>query len=139
MKKVFIIIVTIFLVSSCNNNGVEKPKNLIDEDKMEDIIYDLAVLDGIRTQSYSNQFDVPTANELLKSKYKVDSLTFAQNTQYYASDIDNFKHLYDRVKNRLTEENNIIKAKDSMQKALVPQVQKDEPRQTKIEEPGIVK
>ena len=139
MKNLFLLILAVFLVVSCNNNGIEKPKNLIDEDKMEDIIYDLAILDGIKTQSYAYQFDVPTAKELLKSKYKVDSLTFAQNTQYYAADIDNFKHLYDRVKNRLEEQNNKLKVKDSIQKASVKQVQIDEPRKTKIEEPGIVK
>lgn len=105
MKKSILFFLTSISILSCNQNPVNKPNNFIEESKMEEIIYDLAVLEGARSQMSSNGYALPSAKDFLKKKYKVDSLTYVQNTQYYAADIDNFKHLYDRVKNRLEEEN----------------------------------
>ena len=42
---------------------------------------------------------------IIKRKYKIDSLSFAKSTQYYASDINEYKKMYDNVKDRLTKEN----------------------------------
>jgi hypothetical protein len=139
MKNIFVIILSFLLIISCNTTTVEKPKNFIDEDKMEDIMYDLALLEGIKTQSFSNLYKVPTTTQFLKTKYKIDSLTFVQNNKYYASDINNYKHLFDRVKKRLEAESKIIVAKDSIENIKAKQIQTGEPIQNKIEEPGIVK
>ena len=77
---------------------------------MEEIIYDLAILEAARTQNSSVQnFIKPT--EFIKNKYKVDSLTFAKSTQYYASDINEYKKMYDEVKERLTNDNDKLSGK----------------------------
>ena len=55
-------------------------------------------------QNYSVQKYL-TPIEFVKIKYKVDSLTFAQSIQYYASDIKEYKKMYDAVKVRLAKEN----------------------------------
>jgi hypothetical protein len=105
MKKiVFILFIISFVILSCKNEIVEKPKNLIDKDKMKEIIYDLAILEAARNQGSVTQ-NYPKASVFLKEKYKVDSLTFAQNTQYYASDIKEYKKMYEEVKERLDKEN----------------------------------
>ena len=106
MKKLFFPFLTIFiLITSCNETAVKAPDNLIDENKMVDIIYDLSLLDAIKTQGIANQQSYPTTTEFLKKKYNIDSITFANNSKYYASDIKNYKKMYDRVKDRLNEEN----------------------------------
>jgi len=106
MKKLFFPFLAIFiLITSCNDAVVKKPENLIAEDKMVDIIYDLSLLDAIKAQGTTTQKSYPTASEFLKKKYNVDSITFANNSKYYASDIKNYKKMYDRVKDRLNEEN----------------------------------
>ena len=70
---------------------------------MIDIIYDLAILEGVKSQT-AGTLKYPKAIEFIKNKYKVDSLTFAQSTQYYASDIKDYKKMYDEVKKRLDAE-----------------------------------
>jgi hypothetical protein len=108
MKKiVFILFIISFVILSCKNEIVEKPKNLIDKDKMKEIIYDLAILEAARNQGSATQ-NYPKASVFLNEKYKVDSLTFAQNTQYYASDIKEYKKMYEEVKERLDKENKTL-------------------------------
>jgi hypothetical protein len=123
MKKFVLLFTVLFFgATSCKEEIVPKPKNLIEKDKMVNIIYDLAILEAARTQNSSVQnYLKPT--EFIKNKYKIDSLTFAKSTQYYASDIKEYKKMYDEVKERLTAENakltgkKIVKAVD-----LVPEV-----------------
>lgn len=109
MKK-FILLFTIlaFVTTSCKDAIIAKPKNLISKDKMEDIIYDLAILEAARTQNSSVQnYIKPT--EFIKNKYKIDSITFAKSTQYYASDIKEYQKMYEVVKERLVTENSKLK------------------------------
>ena len=109
-KNILPFIVLIFAFVSCKDEIIPKPKNLIPRDKMEEIIYDLAILEAARTQNSSVQnFIKPT--EFIKNKYKVDSLTFAKSTQYYASDINEYKKMYDEVKERLTNDNDKLSGK----------------------------
>lgn len=111
MKKFFLITIGISLLTiSCNDNGIKKPKKLLDEDQMVSIIYDLSLLDGIKNQNIYGQ-NTPTSVEFLKKKYKIDSLTFAQNSQYYAADLKKYKRIYERVKIRLEREEEKINGK----------------------------
>lgn len=103
-KALFVLFVVSFVTLSCNEEIVEKPKNLIEKDKMKEIIYDLAILESARNQT-STTHKYPKASVFLKEKYKVDSLTFAKSTQYYASDIKEYKKMYEEVKERLDKEN----------------------------------
>ncbi|MES2747565.1 MAG: DUF4296 domain-containing protein [Bacteroidota bacterium] len=109
MKKLLFPFLVLFLVmASCKESPVKAPKNLIDENQMVDIIYDLSLLDAMKSQGYGAQQNYPSAAEFLKKKYKIDSLTFAENSKYYAADIPNYKKMYDKVKERLSEESTII-------------------------------
>lgn len=102
MKNRILLFIGITLIS-CNNSGIERPKNLIDEDQMVDIIYDISLLDAMKNQNMGAPITYPTTTELLKSKYKVDSLTFAKSSQYYAADYKKYKQMYEEVKLRLEE------------------------------------
>jgi hypothetical protein len=105
MKKISLLIFAlIFVATSCKEESFPKPNNLIPRDKMENIIYDLAILEAVKLRNSAVQ-NYPTPNEYIKLKYKIDSLTFAKSTQYYASDIKEYKKMYDEVKDRLTKEN----------------------------------
>jgi len=105
MKKLFVIFV-LFLVTlfSCKNEVIDKPDNLIDEDVLVNIIYDLAILEAAKTQYTGIQYQYPKPTEYVKKKYKIDSVTFAKSTQYYASDVKNYKKIYERVKEKIDEE-----------------------------------
>lgn len=103
MKKNILIFTVFVMLFSCQNNIVEKPKTLIEKDKMKEIIYDLAVLEAMKSQNPSGNA-YPTATELLKNKYKIDSITFAQNTKYYASNAKEYKKMYQEVNDKFTQE-----------------------------------
>jgi hypothetical protein len=105
MKKISLLIFAlIFVATSCKEKSFPKPNNLIPRDKMENIIYDLAILEAVKLRNSAVQ-NYPTPTEYIKLKYKIDSLTFAKSTQYYASDIKEYKKMYDEVKDRLVKEN----------------------------------
>lgn len=104
MKKFAVVALLLLLTIGCNDRVVKAPKNLIEESQMIDIIYDLALLDAMKMQGNTVQQDFPTPTKLLKEKYKIDSVSFAENTKYYASDVANYKKMYEQVKERLNEE-----------------------------------
>jgi len=104
MKKlIFLILAIILMLVSCKEDVIEKPKNLIDRKVMVDIIYDLAIFEATKSQ-LAGTYQFPRTTQFLKEKYKVDSLTFANSSQYYASDIKEYKKMYDEVKERLKTE-----------------------------------
>ena len=106
MKKLFLSFLAIFIILvSCRDSVIKAPENVIDENKMVDILYDLSLLDALKTQGIGSQQNYPTTTQFLKNKYKIDSVTFANNVKYYASDIANYKKMYEQVKDRLNEEN----------------------------------
>lgn len=105
MKKILIGISAIVLLASCNDTVISKPKNLIDEDKMVDIFYDLSLLEAIKAQNpYSPQNQSINPKQFIYKKYKIDSLQFAQNNQYYVSQIDKYKKMYEKVGERIEKE-----------------------------------
>jgi hypothetical protein len=104
MRKLNLLLLAFcFVILSCKEDVVTKPKNLIERDKMVAIIYDLSVLEAAKSQT-SGIYHYPKSSQFLKEKYKVDSLTFAQSSQYYASDMKEYKKMYDEVKARLQTE-----------------------------------
>lgn len=106
-KHIIISFLVFFSIQACKENTIEKPKKLISKDKMVDIIYDLAVLEAAKSQT-AGVYQYPRTSVFIKNKYQVDSLTFAQSTQYYAADMKAYKKIYDDVKKRLNE--NLAKA-----------------------------
>jgi PBP1b-binding outer membrane lipoprotein LpoB len=101
MRTIAIILGLLFL-TGCGNDVVKKPDNLIAKDKMTDIIYDLAILEAIRSQKPTvlEQNSI-NPNTYIYRKYHIDSLQFAKSNQYYASDIDGYKKIYEEVSKKL--------------------------------------
>ncbi|MFC4477904.1 DUF4296 domain-containing protein [Flavobacterium chungangensis] len=103
MKNFIVIILVIFLSISCKKDVVKQPAKLIEKDKMIDIMYDLSLLEAMRYQkplSLDSIENDPT--KFILKKYKVDSLQFAQNNMYYASDYENYKDMFDQVNKRIS-------------------------------------
>jgi hypothetical protein len=106
MRNSVVIICLIFSFFSCNNNIIEKPKNLIEKDKMINILYDLSLLDAVKTQFIEGGISNQKANDYIYKKYKIDSLQLVQSNKYYASDIEEYKKMFEEVKSKLDKENN---------------------------------
>ena len=95
MKKISILLGLLIINIGCGNSFVDKPDNLIDDDTMIDIFYDLAIIDATKNASYENGISKFEANDFIFKKYKIDSLQFAKSNKYYASDIEGYKKLFE--------------------------------------------
>ena len=112
MKKIIFILCLAIFLASCNHNEVEKPDNLIEEDVMTDILYDLSIMEAIKSQSpYAPQNQSMNPKDYIYKKYKIDSLQFATSNRYYISQIEEYKKMYEKVNERLEKEK---KAADSL-------------------------
>lgn len=113
MKKIICLIALSVLLVSCKEKPVEKPEKLIDKEMMEDILYDLAILQAsvnYKTKIISNSIDV---NTYIYEKYEIDSITLVQNQRFYASDVKAFKKMYKNISERIKTEEDLA---DSLSK-----------------------
>jgi hypothetical protein len=102
MKRGITLILILLLLVGCKEEVVKKPSQLIPRDKMMAIMYDLALLDGIKYQptTITDSLQITPAQYIYK-KYKVDSLQFAQSNVYYAADYTEYKSMFDQIIKRL--------------------------------------
>lgn len=102
MNKIYAaLILSLFLATGCKNNTVAEPKIVIDRATMVNIIYDLSVLEAMRSINSANGITYPKPNIYIKNNYNYDSITFAQNTKFYASNTADYKKMYTEVQERL--------------------------------------
>ncbi len=127
MMKRYLLLLLFGVFFSCENQLVEKPDNLIDEDKMVEVLYDLSVLEAIKSQRSvelaQSGVDYKT---YIYEKHKIDSVQFAKSNRYYASDLDNYKKIFDKVKERIEKQkikSGMTSAKTSKPLDDTPQVQ----------------
>ena len=102
MKNIVSIILLFLLSISCDSNAVKKPENLIEREKMVDIIYDLSILEAAKSQKpiVLEQYQIQS-NTYIYKKYQVDSIQFANSVKYYATDLENYYNIYDSVNKRI--------------------------------------
>lgn len=116
MKKRALIIISALLLAACG--GPEKPKKLLGQEEMENIMYDISLLQAIRSfapqKLAENNID---AHTYIFKKYKTDSLTLAQNQLYYAQDLKTYKKMQDNVSGRLKAELEKLTGKKDKAKA----------------------
>lgn len=116
MTKILPFFIVLILLAGCKKELVKEPNRLIEREKMVDIMYDLALLEGMKLQnpmkldSFKNN-----SNQYIYKKYKIDSVQFAQSNIYYAADYQEYEKMYNQVKSRIEENKlqitSIIKAK----------------------------
>lgn len=109
MKKILLIHILTFTFSCSNKkNDIPKPAKPIDKAVMENILYDLALLQALKSFSpeklKENSINPKT---YIYQKYKIDSLQFAQNNKYYAVDIEDYSKMFERVTNRILAEKTV--------------------------------
>jgi len=115
MKKIFFFCV-IFLAVSCNNSVIEKPSNLIEKDKMVDILYDISLLETVKSQGIKRGFTQSEINQYILKKYKIDSLQLISSNKYYASDAEEYKRMFEKVKAKLDEDDKKVTGKTAAEK-----------------------
>ncbi len=107
MKYSYILL--LFTFFSCSE-VVSPPKKLISEKEMENVFYDLAILNATKNVSPlfydEHKIDIPT---IIYKKYGVDSLELVENLSFYASNPQKCKEILSRVNVRLEKEDSILK------------------------------
>ena len=100
------------LLLACNGNDrPPKPDNLISENKMSDILYDVFVLNsakGMNKKLLENNGIFP--QDYVYKKHNIDSLQFAKSNEYYAYDVKTYEAIIDKVKQRIEKEKEIYDA-----------------------------
>ena len=105
MKQVLFLFISLLMIS-CSKNPVPKPDNLLDDEVMVDIIYDISILqatDGSMPQKLIEN-DIKM-DQYIFEKYKIDSITYRQNQRYYAANARKYKKIYKKVIEGLEKEN----------------------------------
>lgn len=115
MKNYLIILLIIFYSCDFINNSSKIPDDLISQEKMIDILYDMSLLSvskGINKNILENNGMKPKSYIL--NKYNIDSLQFVISNTYYSNDLEKYLHIYDMVLEKLEFNREIII--DSIQK-----------------------
>ena len=76
--KIGLLVISILFLLSCENLEVKNPSNLISEDQMVEILYDVVLINsakGINKQLLQNNIKNPQA--YVYKKHNIDSLQFA--------------------------------------------------------------
>jgi hypothetical protein len=111
MKKLCLVLVLSLCIACVGTDKPEKPKDLIAEDKMENILHDLFIINGAkgvnRKLLENNGFQPET---YVLNKYNIDSTQFSNSNTYYAFDTENYKSIIDNVKARLEKEKEAYEA-----------------------------
>ena len=110
MNKLKVIIILIFVLG-CNNSLTQKPIpiDLISQEKMVDIIYDMTLINvakGVNKSILENNGIIP--EQYLFNKHSIDSTLFARSNEYYSNDLKTYQMIYDNVKIKLEKNKNII-------------------------------
>lgn len=121
MKNILLILVLI-LVSCDRSFQAPEPEELIEQSKMEDILFDIELLKASKSKNYrilkDNNMQVDV---YIYEKYNLDSITLRENIAYYASSsFKKYKEIENNVKLRfISEKEKIeveIKVLDSLKK-----------------------
>ena len=83
MKKGIVLLCISLLIISCKEK-LPRPTVLIGQEKMEEVLFDLAILYGIHGSGvyYRDSVEQTTVNAIYK-KHGIDSITFVENNNYY--------------------------------------------------------
>jgi hypothetical protein len=102
MRNIVISFFVIIYLLSCSNKSAKKPDNLISLKTMEEVIYDVYMLNAIKISNKKllQNEEVSFEKEIFE-KYNIDSLQFAKSNDFYAADFETYKALIERIKKRM--------------------------------------
>ena len=106
--KFFLSVFLILLISCDKNFKAPKPDFLLEEQVMEEILFDIGYLKAAKSKSFKvlNDNNVQ-ADEYIYHKYKIDSTILRQNLNYYATkSFKKAKQIEEKIRLRFVNEKN---------------------------------
>jgi len=119
MKQLFLLTVALLLVSSCAEELIEKPDNLIPEDKMVLIIKEMAIVNAAKATNLSKLREngvEPTS--FIFTKFEIDSAQFVDSDRYYASKPLRYENMYKKVESDLEDQRLKLEAEKKVRDSL---------------------
>jgi hypothetical protein len=125
----------LIFVLGCNNSLTQKPIpiDLISQEKMVDIIYDMTLVNvakGVNKSILENNGIIP--EQYLFNKHSIDSTLFARSNEYYSNDLKTYQMIYDNVKIKLEKNKNIISDSIDILKQISGELSKKLIKESKI-------
>ena len=100
LKSIFYFV--LFISFSCDNFNDQEPDNLIEPEKMANILVDIELLRSIKSTNASDEYKESALGDLyLYKKYKVDSLQIVESKKYYSKYPKKYLAIYKSVEERL--------------------------------------
>lgn len=112
----YLLVLTLF-VSCYDIEKPEKPKDLLSEDKMVDVLVEISIMSsakGINKRILENNGIKPV--EYIYKKHGIDSMQFVNSNTYYSHDIEVYDKIYDKVKDSITKLRDKYKAIQNKEK-----------------------
>jgi len=139
MKKLTCIFLVLF---SCSFTIEKKevPDNLISEEEMINILYDMSLISvskGINKRILENNGMKP--KKYILKKYDIDSLQFVSSNEYYSKDLETYLSIYEEVLNKLEVNREFIVdsienyKKERAKRSL--EINKENPKNNKLTKP----
>jgi len=113
--KNFLIIGALILVS-CSSNKAEKPDNLISEQKMVEILYELSLINSSRNFRPVGQKESIKINSSFFDYHGIDSLQFAVSNAYYATQPKRYLKIVELAEEMLENQKDSLTAEKKTQK-----------------------
>ncbi|NNF81690.1 MAG: DUF4296 domain-containing protein [Flavobacteriaceae bacterium] len=105
MRKIITAVLISLLVLHCKNNRIdmpEKPDNLISEEKMVEVLFDMTVISAAKGLNRRVMEDKGIEPEtFVYEKHQIDSVQFSESNRYYSYDVKTYELIYARVKEKL--------------------------------------
>lgn len=118
MRKLLYIVICAFFSCHTAIEKPQKPDNLISEEKMVDIMYDVFLLNsakGINKRVLEQNGVFP--EKYVFEKYNIDSTQFANSNNYYAYDTKTYESILNRIKVKIDIKKKEYEALDKFEEA----------------------
>lgn len=103
MRSAVAILSFLILMVSCQSvDRMKKPKDLIPQDKMVDVLVEVSLLQAARNYNKAMLEEKGINPErYIWEKYDIDSIQFVTSSQFYAENYRQYERIYDRAKEKL--------------------------------------
>ncbi|WP_300023690.1 DUF4296 domain-containing protein [uncultured Maribacter sp.] len=119
MKHILFLVAALFLLTSCAEELIEKPDNLIPEDKMVLIIKEMAIVNAAKATNLGKLREngvEPTS--FIFEKFEIDSAQYVDSDRYYASKPLRYENMYKKVESDLEEQRLKLEAEKKIRDSL---------------------
>lgn len=119
MRSLIYLLFGLLFLSSCAEELIEKPDNLIPEDKMVAIIKEMAVVNASKSTNLGKlrENGIDPTNYVF-TKFEIDSAQFVDSDRYYASKPLRYENMYKKVESDLEEQRLKLEAEKKIRDSL---------------------